>query len=133
MTCLCVLARLPLKRVVGIELDAGLVEAARRNAERLRGRRAPIEVHCQDAAGADYSDGTIYLLYCPFGPETMKDVLEKIERSMIESPRRITVVYYHAMFSEVLRSCKWLEQVHELKTLVAHYPISFFANRAAAS
>jgi SAM-dependent methyltransferase len=130
--CLCMLARLPIRRVVGIELDARLVEAARSNAKRLRGKRAPIEVRCQDAAMADYSEGTMYLLYCPFGPDTMHDVLEKIRQSVLENPRKITVVYYHAMFGEVLRSCAWLEQVCELQTLVSRYPISFFVNRAVA-
>jgi SAM-dependent methyltransferase len=126
--CLCLFARLPLRHVVGVELDPSLVEAARGNARRLRGRRTPIEVRCQDAATADYSKGTIYFLYLPFGPETMRDVLESIRRTVEENPRDVTIVYYNAMFDEVLQNLTWLKPVHELKTLTG-YPVSFFSNR----
>jgi SAM-dependent methyltransferase len=127
--CLCMLARLPIRRVVGIELDPVLVSAARKNAERLRRRRAPIEVRCQDAATADYSEGTIYFLYSPFGPATMRDVLNGIQKSLVVQPRKITIIYYNAMFGDVLLTCGWLDPVHELKTPIGHYPITFFVNR----
>jgi SAM-dependent methyltransferase len=126
--CLCMFARQPLRRVVGIELNASLAEAARVNAERLRGRRAPIEVRCADAATADYSDGTIYLLYCPFGPETMRDVLDSIERSVKSIPRQIKIVYYDAMFQEVFRSRPWLQEVNHWTTFTGR-PIALFVNR----
>jgi precorrin-6B methylase 2 len=125
--CLCMFARLPLRSVVGIELDPLLVETARSNATRLRGKRTPIEIRCQDAATADYSAGTIYFLYFPFGTETMRDVLESIKRSIDENPRRVTIVYYNAMFGQVLQNVTWLKRVHELKTLTG-YPISFFSS-----
>jgi SAM-dependent methyltransferase len=125
--CLCMFGRLPLRRVVGIELDPSLVEAARSNAKRLRGKRTPIEVRCQDAATADYSEGTIYFLYWPFGIDTMKDVLENIKRSVDENPRAISIVYYHATHADVLQSAPWLQRVQELKTLTG-YPITFFVN-----
>jgi SAM-dependent methyltransferase len=125
--CLCMLGRLPLRHVVGIDLDPSLVEAARSNAERLRGKRTPIEVRCQDAATADYSEGTIYFLYWPFGIETMKDVLGSIKRSVDQDPRAITIVYYNAMFGNILQEVPWLKRVHELKTLTG-YPISFFSS-----
>ena len=130
--CLCMLGRLALRQVVGIELDSSLVEAARSNARRLRGRRAPIEVRCQDAATADYSEGTIYFLYLPFGIETMKDVLDAIKRSIDENPRAITIVYYNALFGNVLQNIGWLKPVHELRTLTG-FPISFFVNRVGTS
>ena len=113
--------------VVGIELDLSL-EAARNNAARLWRKRTSIEIRCQDAATADYSEGTIYFLYLPFGPETMKDVLESIKRSVAQKPRAITIVYYNAAFGSVaLQNVSWLKRVHELKTLTG-YPISFFVN-----
>ena len=130
--CLCMLARLRLRGVVGIELDPNLADAARRNAERLRGKRTQIEVRCQDAATTDYSEGTIYFLYWPFGKSTMLDVIENIRRSVEENPRSITIVYYNAMFSDVLQNSTWLARVRELKTL-SGYPISFFVNNAPSS
>ena len=68
---LCVAAQWRISRVVGIELDRPRCNIARRNADRMRGRHAPIDVRCEDASTADLSDGTIYYLYNPFGPETV--------------------------------------------------------------
>jgi SAM-dependent methyltransferase len=127
--CLCMFARLALRRVVGIELDSSLSETARKNAAGLRGKRTPIDIRCEDAATADYSDGTIYFMYNPFGPQTVRDVLANIERSVIANPRKITLVYYDAMFGELLRACPWLQHVHEFKTLTGH-PVAFFVHNA---
>jgi tRNA G46 methylase TrmB len=63
--CLCIFARLPLRNMVGIELDPSLVKAALSNAMRLRGKQTPIEVRCQDAAIADYSSRDDLLFVFP--------------------------------------------------------------------
>jgi precorrin-6B methylase 2 len=123
--CLCMFARLPLRSVVGIELDRSLAQAALSNAARLRGKRTAIEVRCQDAATADYSAGTIYFFYFPFGTETMRDVIESIKQSIDENPRSVTIVCYSM---QVLQNVTWLKRVHELKTLTG-YPISFFSSK----
>ena len=75
---LCVFAREKIRGCVGIELFQPLCEIARDNATRLRGRKVPITVRCGDAASADMADGTIYLMFNPFGAETMHDVLSNI-------------------------------------------------------
>ena len=114
---LCVAARWRIKRVVGIELDQPLCDIARRNADRMRGRHAPIDVRCEDASTADLSDGTIYYLYNPFGPETMRDVLGRIRRSLADRPRRVRVVYHNSVHEDLVRSCEWLELTDVFKTL----------------
>ena len=114
----CVLARLALRRVVGIEVSEPLCAAARRNIERLRQRKAPVEIRCEDAAQTDISDGTIYFMFNPFGEATMRAFLGNLECSLHINPRRIRVVYYNPVFDEVLRSCDWLHPVCEFKTLV---------------
>lgn len=42
---LCCAARQSLRRVVGVDLSAELVQQARANAQSLRGRRSAVEVH----------------------------------------------------------------------------------------
>ena len=106
-----------ISRVVGIELDRPLCQIARQNADRMRGRHAPIDVRCEDASSADLSDGTIYYLYNPFGPETMRDVLGRIRRALADRPRRVRVVYHNSVHEDLMRSCEWLELTDVFKTL----------------
>lgn len=114
---ICMVAHLSLRRVVGIELQDFLCEVARRNVERLRGRKATLEIRCEDAAKTDLSDGTIYFMYNPFGEETMQEVLSNIERSLSINPRRIKIVYYNPFFEKVFRASGWLRGFYEFKTL----------------
>lgn len=114
---LCMAARWRISRVVGIELDRPLCQIARQNADRMRGRHAPIDVRCEDASSADLSDGTIYYLYNPFGPETMRDVLGRIRRALADRPRRVRVVYHNSVHEDLMRSCEWLELTDVFKTL----------------
>jgi precorrin-6B methylase 2 len=67
---LCVFARRRLKKCIGIEFSGELAGIAERNARALRGRRAPIEIRIGDAAEADYTEGTIFWIYNPFGERT---------------------------------------------------------------
>ena len=98
---ICVIARLRLKKCVGVELFEPLCDIARRNAARLRGKKTPVEILREDASQADLSDGTIYYMANPFGPETLRDVLNNIERSLEKNPRTVTIVYHNALHEAV--------------------------------
>ena len=110
---LCLMARHPVKKVVGIELDEDLSRIATRNAARLRGKRAPIEVVCDDACNASLKNGTIYIFYSPFGPETLKRVIDRIHETLIETPREIRIVYFNPKYEEVLSNSGWLVKYSE--------------------
>ncbi len=124
---LCVMAQKPFKRVVGIDLFEGLCEDARANAGRLRGRKAPITIRCEDAAKADISDGTVYFMFNPFGPATMQDVLENMRQSLVTRPRQITIIYYNAAHANILRSSGWLAEVNQFLTATGRC-VSFWRN-----
>ena len=104
----CAFARRPVRKCVGIEISTEYAERARQNAKRLKGSKAPIEIVIADASEADYSDGTIYCLFNPFGTKTLEIVLERIHQSVKQCPRRIRVAYLNAAFENVLESCGWL-------------------------
>jgi SAM-dependent methyltransferase len=122
---LCVMARHPFKKVVGVELRAELCECARDNAERLRGRVAPIEVVQGDATQAEFADGDVYFFYNPFGAPTFTKVLRNLERSFERAPRPLTLVYYNALHEDLLDGCPWLERYHELPTF-SGVPVGFW-------
>jgi precorrin-6B methylase 2 len=127
---LCVAAQRPVRKCVGIELQEPLCRIARRNASRLRGRKAPIEIVCGDAATVDLSDGTIYFMFNPFGPETLRDTLENIKGSLSKNPRGIKIVYYHAKYRSVVEPLEWLVRVQEFERFGGH-PVSIWENRCA--
>lgn len=118
---LCLAARRRISKCIGIELHAGLAEIARRNAERLRKRIAPIEIRTQDAATADLSEGTIFYLFNPFGPDTLAAVLANLQRSFSERPRAVKIIYANPLHAKVLAATPWLVRYDELKTMRGMY------------
>ncbi len=114
---LCVVARRRIRKCVGIELLEPLCEKARRNALRLRGRKAPIEIICADAATADLSEGTIYFLFNPFGKDTLRVLLANLQTSISRDPRKVTLVYYNSVHESVLEASGWLDKSDEFNTL----------------
>lgn len=113
---LCVACRMKVRKCVGIEISPDLAEASRINAAKVRGKRAPIEIRCEDAAAADLSDGTIYFLFNPFGPRTLEAVLNNIESSLASNPRRIQIAYYNSLHHEVLESRAWARPARAFQT-----------------
>lgn len=77
------------KKIVGIEIDTALVPVARRNAEKLPFRGCTIEIIEGDAAEVDFSEATIVLMFHPFGPKTLRKVLDKLAALS----HRLRVVY----------------------------------------
>jgi precorrin-6B methylase 2 len=125
---LCVVAREPVRKCVGVELLEPLCQIARRNAISLRGRKAPIQIVCGDATTVDLSEGTIYFMFNPFGGETLRDTLENIRCSLSQKPRAIRIAYYNSKYQSVLEALGWLVKVHEFDTFGGHR-VTFWENR----
>jgi len=105
---LCLFARRKVKLVVGIEYDARLAEMARLNADRVRGRRSPIEVRPGDAIEADYDGATVIWMFNPFGPQTMRLVLDRLGESLQRVPRRVQVAYVNPLHESLFAERPWL-------------------------
>jgi SAM-dependent methyltransferase len=127
---LCVMARRKVRKCVGVELIPQLCEIARKNAAQLRGRKAPIEIQCGDAASADLSVGTIYYMYNPFGPATMRDVLASMRGTLFRDPRKITIAYYNSVGEELFQNSGWLEKYDEFR-VQSGMLVTFWRNRQA--
>jgi predicted RNA methylase len=125
---LCLAARRKVRKCVGIELRAQLCEAAQENARCLRGRHAPIEIRCEDAATADMSGGTIYYMYNPFGPTTMRDVLANMRASLSTNPRTIKIAYYNSIHEELFAASRWLEKYHAFR-VKSGMPVTFWRSQ----
>jgi len=111
----CHFARLRLKKVIGIEISTELSEIAKKNARQLRGRRAPIEIRNMDVLSADFSEGSIFYMFNPFGEKTLRAVLSKIELSHKEIRKQATIVYINPLFSNIFNDFPWLEKTQDVR------------------
>jgi predicted RNA methylase len=123
---ICVFARHLVRRCVGIEMDPGVAEIAKRNALNLVGRRSEIAIVQGDAATADYRDGSVFWLYHPFGERTLTAVLGRIRQSVEASPRSVRFCHVTPDAEEPFAACGWLTRYKTVKPLlhpscVAHF------------
>jgi predicted RNA methylase len=125
---LCLAAKRKVRNCVGVELQSQLAAAAQRNARCLRGRHAPIEIRCADAATADVSGGTIYYMFNPFGSTTMRDVLANMRATLSTNPRTIKIAYYNSIHEDLFQSSGWLEKYHAFR-VKSGMPATFWQNR----
>ncbi len=90
----CGVARRPLRRVVGIDLDPKMVELARRNVSTLRGRSSEVRIDLADAATSAIDDDvTLVFLYNPFGGAILRATLDRIVESIDRTPRTVRIIY----------------------------------------
>jgi len=106
----CVAALKNVKKCVGVELSKELSELARRNAASLRFRKAPIEIIQADACDIDYTEGTVFALFNPFGAKTLSIVLERIRMNVMHAPRKVRFIYLNPVERPVFDKAKWLKQ-----------------------
>jgi len=108
---LCLVAQRRIRKCVGVELSEAFCTLARDNAQHLRGRRTPIEIVAGDATLVDYSDGTVFFFYNPFGPQPLQVVLRRIREGFLQKPRRILFIYLNPSAHHVFESQEWLQVV----------------------
>ena len=121
---LAVFARAPVARCIGIEFDGTAAAAARRNAARLRGRRAPVDIVHGDAADYRFSAESVVYLFNPCGPASLRTVLANLKASLDRRPRRLRLCYYHPKHADVVEGAGWLRRtatLRGLKTDIAVY------------
>jgi hypothetical protein len=105
----CSAALYRVAEVQGVEIDADLNAIAAANVARMRGRRAPIRLHCQSATEFDFTPATVLLFFNPFGAATMRQVLARIRTSWSENPRPLRIAYINATCAHLLAAEPWLE------------------------
>jgi SAM-dependent methyltransferase len=110
---LALAARLPFRRVVGVEIAPQLAAACRRNLARARGLRAgAVEVVTADASGYELPDDTTVLhLANPFQGEVLEAVIERLRASLERRPRRLTLLYANPyLFEPLARDLAWIRR-----------------------
>jgi predicted RNA methylase len=124
----CYAAASLVRRCVGVELSQQFAGRARQNALSVRSRRAPIDIIVADAASLDYSDGTVFFLFNPFGPETLRAVMRRIETSLEVHPRSVRFIYVNPVHRDVLDSASWLTFAAERVAMYSGYRALYWTN-----
>jgi len=91
---ICVAAKCPMARIIGIDLDERVSALAERNARSLRRFRTRPEVVCTDATRFHVPEEiSIIFMNNPFDGDVLKAALARIIESFDRAPRRIRIVY----------------------------------------
>jgi SAM-dependent methyltransferase len=132
----CCTCRLPIRKVVGIEMNGTLLDKTRDNLNRLRGKQAPVVLVERSAEDYDYADATIAYLYNPFNERITQLVVDRLFESYTSRTRRMQVVYANPVHEHTLRKHDWLEKHTEWPASafpVFAYAVSFWRTREGRS
>ena len=112
---------LPFRHILGVELDPGLAELARRNLQTFCPPTRlchSVEVVETDAATVSIPETPLVVfLYNPFLAPTLRRVLRSLERSLHRHPRELWLIYINPEAIRVLKHFPFLRQ-HAHTTLV---------------
>jgi hypothetical protein len=126
-------ARLPFRRVVGVELSPKLHRIAEKNLRSLRfaeRRSGPVESICMDAVQFRIPEESVVLYFFnPFERTIMASVRDNVVRSYEGNPRSIVIIYLILRHSDVwdevgfLKRYAWSDEFIIYKTSHSHAPI----------
>lgn len=116
----------PARKVIGVECDPMIAEEARSNLARRPAKKSPTTVLTGDAATLDFSEVTVVVLFNPFGPHTMRSMLECLRASVEAHPRSVRIAYINPTAASTLEECGWLTQTAVTRSARFRYSVSYW-------
>jgi 16S rRNA G966 N2-methylase RsmD len=104
----------PFRRVTGVEMSPALAADAKANVSRMRKRRAgAAEVVLANALDYPISpSANVLYFFNPFGGEALRQITEKIRRSVEEHPRKMFIIYFNPEhFGPLVNGQSWIREV----------------------
>ena len=120
----CAAAMRPVKKSIGVDIDQQLCEQARSNAARMQHRCAPIEIVNCPAQEFDSSACTALFMFNPFGPGTLRMVLERVLESTASSRRAVRLAYVNPRLDHVVEELGGFER-YDLWRFLPHGRLKF--------
>ena len=128
---LCCASRWPARKVIGIDLNPTLIETAKANATRTRGRIAETECLQARAEQFDYGEVNAVYFYHPFGRPVMDAFLARLDQTRHKGPA-MRLVYANAVHEDALVEAGWLTKEDEWtagKIGGFPHPVSFWRSK----
>jgi SAM-dependent methyltransferase len=97
-----------LKKVIGVEINKELMDAAQENLKDFKLGNSPIEFILADASAYTIEDENIFFLFHPFGFKTLKKIIDNIKGSLVSRPRLIHIIYFNPAYRVFLDEQDWL-------------------------
>ncbi|MBB3978172.1 SAM-dependent methyltransferase [Rhizobium azooxidifex] len=123
----CLAARHRLSRVTGVEYSTTLANEAKRNSERMRGRKSPVQIHCKPAEDFDYSDSSVLYFFNPFEAPLLDSVLQKARADRRDRPLRMAFVMESPAQRDVFARHTWLSCYNRFED-IDHHLVAFYRN-----
>jgi precorrin-6B methylase 2 len=95
---------------VGVELDAGFLEAARSNLEGSGSDSDRYSLFHGLVQDFNFDSATVLFLFNPFGAKTMREMLDRVAASLRRRPREVRIVYVNPVEEAVLAETPWLRR-----------------------
>jgi hypothetical protein len=106
---------LPFVKIVGVELSHELHLIAEQNIRRYRPASqlcTAFSLHCMNAVEYTFEPEPLVLfLFNPFGKDTIRRILARLEESLSATPRQAFVVYVNPRFESLAQSAHFLHRV----------------------
>lgn len=132
----CVAATYPIKEVIGLEPDGACAAIAQRNLLRLRGRRAAARIVSACATPFDFDAATVLVLVHPGGAQPLRELAQRIHRSLVRRPRSLRVVYINPCHAALLAAVPGLELYdawHPATWTRLKQPVHFYCSTPATN
>jgi len=105
-------AEYPFRAILGVELSPALVSLARRNVAACRGRLRCRQIGFWTGSAEQFPvppEATVLYFYNPFHGAVLRAVLDAIDRSRRDHPRRISLVFNNPVhFEKIAADYAWL-------------------------
>lgn len=103
-------SKFPFKKIAGVELSEELYVISIKNLNKLGLKN--VEVYNEDAVDFKKIDGFNYFyLYNPFNEEILKKVLDNIIYSIKLKPRKVTIIYFNPVHSNIIFDSKLFKPI----------------------
>lgn len=107
------LSKYPFSKITGVEIAPDLVEIAKNNIRKLNLKNVAIEC-CDATEFKQLNEYNYFYFFDPFPCNVMQDVMDNIEKSILEHPRKITIIYLNPGCHEVVESSSIFTKTKEL-------------------
>jgi hypothetical protein len=104
----------PFRRIVGVEILAGLDEVAQRNVAEYQGSTAGerIQAICMDAADYMFPEEPLVIyLFNPLPEPCLRKTLQRLEDSLTQTPHAAWIVYHNPLLETVLEGSRTFVRV----------------------
>jgi cyclopropane fatty-acyl-phospholipid synthase-like methyltransferase len=129
---LLIAAQYGFQRIIGVEFSPELCEIARENVNVFLGRTqitAQTEVIESDVATFPIDcDYNVFFMYNPFERVVLARFLSNLHSSLLQSPRKIWLIYHNPVDDEIIDGSKLFSASEEFKFSGAPFPFRVYQN-----